>query len=134
MPQPSLNSFFDELCSRYDVDRGALESLSGRTIGIVVGTNPPYNVANFLSIYPKFGGVPLTPSCTFTAGSAVATLTSTAGIAAGQPVSSATGNVAAGTLIQSVYSTTQITLTNAAAHSGSQLLTIFTALFRIRRA
>jgi hypothetical protein len=92
---------------------------------IVIGTNPPYNVADFLSIYPKFGGAPTILPGTFTAGSPVVTATSAAALAVGQPV--APGIVPAGTLIQSVDSSTQITLTNSATSSGTQLLTVFPA-------
>jgi hypothetical protein len=123
MPIPDLNQYLAEAWG------WPIEGVAGLSNGsnIVVGSNPPYNVADFLSIYPKFGGSPMVLPETFTAGSQVVTLTNTDSLGAGQPVLSPNGVVPLGTLIQSVDSSTQITLTKAANRSGSQLITIYPA-------
>jgi hypothetical protein len=42
--------------------------------GIVLGTNPPYSLADFLSFYPKFGGPPVTVPATLVDGSPIINL------------------------------------------------------------
>lgn len=95
---------------------------------IVLGTNPAYNAADFLSIYPKFGGNPLALTGTLTAGLQIVTAASTTGLAAGQPVLSANGAVPTGTMVQSVDSSTQFTISKPAAVAGAQSLAICTTL------
>jgi hypothetical protein len=54
-------------------------------IGFVFGTNPPYYLDDFLSVYPKFFGPPtLTSNAGTTANSNVVTVPSTVGFAPGQ--------------------------------------------------
>jgi hypothetical protein len=54
---------------------------------VVSGTNPPYYPADLFAMYPRFGGVPLTPLGTTTLGSATITIASAvSGLAACQPI------------------------------------------------
>lgn len=117
MAEPDLDAFYDQLCSRYAWDYGAL------TIGptLTSGTNPPYSAADFFALYPKFGGkaASYTDTITITANSPVVTSIATQGLSAGMLVSGA--GIPAGTTIQSVDSDTQITLSVAATANGTAL-------------
>jgi hypothetical protein len=59
MGQPDINAFYDQLCSRYAWDFGALGNFwFGNATGIVwPGGNPPWSETDFLAIYPKFAGI-----------------------------------------------------------------------------
>lgn len=132
MPQPDLDGFFDQLCSRYAWDFGALSGNLGIASGIVVGTNPPYGPADFLAFYPKFAGStpPVKMQGTLTAGSAVVAVADSSGLTVGQLVGGS--GIAPGSLIQSVDSATQITLSLSALSttvSGSAALTIYDTVF-----
>ena len=97
---------------------------------VVVGTNPPFTVQQFLSIYPNFGGTPLVLTGTITQGSAVVTgIETTGGVLPGQAVASAIplgGNqfnpspFPDGTTVLSIDSASQLTLSAAATVSGAQ--------------
>lgn len=128
MAEPNLNAFYDELCSAYAVDWGALSTTPGIAAGILVGSNPPYAVSDFLAFYPKFGGTPKTITATLTNGSAIVTTADTTGLAAGQVVANGAG-VASGTAIFSVDSATQCTLSQAATASGTVQLQVYVAPF-----
>ncbi|HXS93032.1 MAG TPA: DUF4054 domain-containing protein [Candidatus Limnocylindrales bacterium] len=121
--EPSLNLFFDDLCSGFGWDWGAL------TVGVVCGTNPPYGVADFFAVFPKFFGVATAIQAATTTGSAVVQGTGTtwlsAGFAAGQLANSPA--FPAGTLITSVDSDTQITLSQPATATGNATISVFAA-------
>lgn len=56
MSQPDVQAWWDMIMGDASVDLGALTSMSPAS-GMVVGTNPPYAIADFLAIYPKFGTI-----------------------------------------------------------------------------
>ena len=105
---------------------------------VVVGTNPPFTVSQFLSIYPNFGGAPLVLTGTITQGSAVVTgLQTTAGILPEQSLASAIplgsnqfnpSPFPDGTTVQSVDSANQLTLSQAASTTGGQIA-VYNAAF-----
>lgn len=93
---------------------------------IVVGTNPPYGLLDFLTLYPKFAGAPTAVTGIESPGSAVLTgITSTAGMSAGQLVTGV--GLPANTVIQTVDSGTQITLSQPATGSGAVSLAAYTS-------
>ena len=88
----------------------------GDVVGMVFGSNPPYTIVDFLSMYPKFFGPFTSVTASITQGSPVVVLSGSppvipAGLAAGQLV--VDGNFPAGTMIKSI-SGSSVTLTNAA--------------------
>lgn len=102
-------------------------SFSGAS-GLVLGTNSPYFIQDFLSIYPVFGGTPLSAAATLTNGSAIVTLGTapTVAVKTGNPI--AGPGIPDGALVLSVQSTTQFTMTADATEDGASTLTIWNAL------
>lgn len=96
-------------------------------LGLARSTNPPYYLDDFLANYPQFFGLPTELANAATVvGSMQITLPSTNGLKRGQFVQALT--LPAGTLISSVDTATQITVTNAAtATSADVVLTVFLA-------
>lgn len=92
-------------------DDVAIGFLSGAN-NLVVGTNPPFTLQDFLALYPKFGGVPVIQNALITQGSARVSVPSTAGLAVGNPVSLA--GFPDGTTIQAINDATHLTLSNVA--------------------
>ncbi len=125
MSQPDLDAFYDQLCSRYAWDFGALSAGAGIASGLVHGTNPPYSANDLFAMHPKFGGAPVTLTATLAAGSTVVAVESTAGLSAGQLIAGA--GVSPGTLISSVDSASQITLSAAATVTGTAALAVYAA-------
>ena len=119
MPFPDYNQFVAESWGWNDESAVMI----GTSLGIVLGTNPPYSVADFLAFYPKFGGRPVRISGELTSGSPVVTIGGSPveedvdEFAAGQMVAGV--GIPSGALIQSVDSETQITLTLAATSSAA---------------
>ena len=103
-------------------DEGCLIAFSGAS-NIVVGTNPPYCVGDFVSFYPKFAGGakpnPL-PGAVLTMGSAVVAAT-TAGLTAGQVLWGP--GVPSKATILSVDSDSQLTMSAAATASVTVTIT-----------
>lgn len=96
---------------------------------VVLGTNPPYTVQDFLAIYPKYGGTPLSiTGVTAASGSATATLPSTgvSGIAIGNPIADSGGLYPDGTVVKAIGSGT-LTMSNPATADGTTNLTIWNA-------
>jgi hypothetical protein len=88
---------------------------------VVIGSNPPYYVQDFLAMQPKWGDPPVVGlTVTLTSGSVTATVNSAAGLAVGNPVAG-TG-IPDGTFIQAISGVT-LTLSNQAtvSLSGSPL-------------
>jgi hypothetical protein len=109
------------------VDLTGFGDFSGFVNNIVVGSNPPYFIQDFFAFYPKWGGPPLAPvpTATLVAGNQVANVSSTAGMAVGNPVAGA--NIPDGTFIQAI-GTGAITLSNAPINSASNVpLTVWNA-------
>jgi hypothetical protein len=94
---------------------------------IVVGTNPPYSVSDFLNVYPKFGGTPTITTATLTTGSPNVTVALATGLAAGQLVAAA--GIPGGTTILSVAGSVLTLSANATASATNQNVTVFTAPF-----
>jgi len=93
---------------------------------IVVGSNPPYGLADFFAMYPKFAGAPTAITGTESPGSPVITgIASTAGMSAGQMVAGV--GLPANTVIQTVDSESQITISASAAGSGAQPLSAYSS-------
>lgn len=123
---PNINSFINETWGWPSEIAGPGLSIASN---IVVGTNPAYTVADFLQIYPNFGGNPLTLTGVITQGSTVVTgLQTTGGLMPGQAVASFVPFGANqfnpslfpdGTTILTVDSNTQITLSNPALANGA---------------
>jgi len=104
---------------------------------VVVGTNPPYSAADFLSVYPAFGGTVQMFSGIVANGSPVVTgITSTTGLLPGQVLAPfyMVQNIPvalpfqSGTVILTVDSPTQVTLNYAAIADGTQMA-VYTAPF-----
>lgn len=103
--------------------------LGASASNVVGGQNPPYTLQDFFAQYPKFGGPPITPAPTTTTvqGSPTLTVTSSTGMAAGNPIAGA--GIPDGALIQSVTDGTHIVLSaNATASASGVTLTVWNAL------
>lgn len=135
---PSFDQFLQEVWGWSDEYAFA----SGSSSNVVIGTNPPYGAANFFALYPKFAGTATTPVVgTAASGSPIITgITSTSALApnelitgAGVPALTTTsipglaGGIQAVTVIQSVDSSSQVTLTQNATQAGSVTLSVFTS-------
>lgn len=97
---------------------------------VVVGSNPPYTVQDFLAIYPKFGGVPLSsgtvaPTGNISAGNNTIVVNNPAGIAAGQPIAAA--GIADGTFINSISGNNAVVSLPPVASGSNVPLTIWNA-------
>jgi hypothetical protein len=79
---------------------------------IVLGTNPPYSVVDFSSIYPKFIGPATVLTGSFTNGSATVLVALTTGVAIGQLVIGSA--IAPGSTITGFTANTSITLSQNA--------------------
>lgn len=91
---------------------------------VVVGTNPPFTLQDFFTLYPVFGGTALMVSATTVLNSPNVTVVS-AGMAAGQPVAGA--GIPDGALIQSVTDSGHIVLTVGASATGTFTMTVWNA-------
>lgn len=122
---PNYSAWLENVWGWPDESDGCLPAI-GSASNVVVGSNPPYNLQDFLAFYPKFGGKPLVISGTLTSGSASVSIASggAANVAVGNPVSGA--GIPDGTFVASV-SATSITLTNQATATGSVQLTVWNA-------
>lgn len=97
---------------------GCLPAFVGAS-NVVLGNNPPFTIQDFLQIFPKFGGTPVTPTATATLGSAVLTSVSvTTGIATGNLVSGV--GIPDGATVISVAANA-ITLSVAATQSNTAI-------------
>jgi hypothetical protein len=108
-------------------DTDALPAIVGLASNIVVGNNPPYTLQDFLAIYPKWGGPPITPvpTATLESGNEVIVVNSAAGMVAGNPIAGA--GIPDGTFIVSIAST-NVTLSNApTANASNVALTVWNA-------
>lgn len=124
---PLFDSFWSTYFGNERVDIGAL-TLNYCTTGQVWGTNPPYTLADFLGVYPKFFGMATAVSGTLTTGSAViAEPSTTTGVAAGQLIFGP--GIAPGSLVQSVDigTTPSVTMTQNATSSGSVAASVYQA-------
>lgn len=92
---------------------------------ITVGANPPYSVANFQAMYPKFLGTPLNITMAVTDGSPNATLSAgDPSLAAGQLITGP--DIPAGTIIQSINGTAAVLSANATATNGTEAAQVYT--------
>ena len=99
----------------------------GGSVGFVFGQNPPYYLDDFLSVYPKFFGLPTAVGgCSITMGSPTITVASTAGLAYGQFLRSP-GNFPKGTVITAI-GVGNVTVNNSA------LVTTSTAVLQVYEA
>ena len=58
MSQPNIDALWMQIYGGYGLDLGAINAGWLNTAsGIVVGSNPPYTLADFVAFYPKFGEV-----------------------------------------------------------------------------
>jgi hypothetical protein len=105
---------------------GSLPLWSGAS-NVVLGTNPPYTIQDFLSFYPKWGGSPLLEEATLTVGSNQIQVGDVTGIAVGNPVADQqTGLIPNGTLVSGVDSVNNIlTLSAPPTQSGQIVLTVW---------
>lgn len=94
---------------------------------VVVGTNPPFTIQDFLAIYAQFGGPPISPAPTATvvSGSPQITVNSNAGMAVGNPVAGA--GIADGSLITAISGSTITLSANATANGTGVSLTVWNA-------
>jgi hypothetical protein len=102
-------------------------SIAAAASNLVVGTNPPYTVQDFLAFYPKFGGTPLVLAGSgSTLGSPILAIPASSQISVGQLVS---GNgIPDGAFVASIQGPTQITLSAPATATGTFPLTVWIAL------
>ena len=93
--------------------------------GFTFGINPPYFLDDFLAVYPKFFGTPVTvPNCTSALGSPAITVPTANGFALGQFVQ-ATGVLPPGSVVVGI-SGNMITFNNSALVASSTVsLTVF---------
>jgi hypothetical protein len=108
------------------------EGLSGQFTGasnIVIGSNPPYSVADFIVLFPQFGGTPVNITGTLVSGDpTVSSVSSTAGLAVGQLIIGA-GIVGGSTIAAIDAGAGTITLSAPASATGSGVaLTVYLAL------
>jgi hypothetical protein len=97
-------------------DFGCLPPWAGAS-NIVVGQNPPFTIQDFLPFFPKWGGVPLTPTATTVAGSTAVTLgAANPAIVVGNPLAGA--GIPNGALVAGINGT-DLTLSIAATASAS---------------
>jgi hypothetical protein len=119
---PDFNGWLETQWGSGDEGACFLAQFSGAS-NIVIGTNPPYCVGDFISFYPKFAGgarpTPI-PGAVLTMGSAVVAVT-TAGLSAGQVLWGP--GVPSNATIHSVDSGSQLTMSAAATASGTITLT-----------
>lgn len=110
-------------------DPGAFGWIPSAASNLVFGSNPPYTVQDFLAMYPKFGGPTISPAPTGTATEGSDQLTgvsSTTGIAVGNPIRDSAGLFPDGTTVTAISGST-LTLSNEATGNGSTTLTIWNA-------
>lgn len=105
---------------------GSLIPLLALVSNVIVGTNPPYSATDFFTLYPKFGGKPLTPTATLDGITDTLTaVSSIAGLLAGQYVTGL--GIPSGTTIVSAVGTT-VVLSQATTLAGSPVqLTVYAA-------
>lgn len=130
-PAEATRLFYMSIYGGFGFDP-AFDSNLGLASGIAYGTNPPYGLGDFLSVYPKFFGPATAISGTLVAGSPVLTILELIpGLAIGQLVAG-TG-IPSGSLVFSIDHTgLLITMTQDAtvtgAFSGNLYLTPFIPL------
>lgn len=116
---------------QFPADFGSVISTASN---VVIGNNPPYQIQDFLALFPKFGGTPLlsgaqSPLATFGAGASNMTVNNPAGMAAGQPI--AGNGIADGTFITSVVGTSNnatVNINTVTTASGNSVpLTVWNA-------
>jgi hypothetical protein len=119
---PDFNGWLETQWGSGDEGACFLAQFSGAS-NIVIGTNPPYCVGDFVSFYPKFAGgakpTPI-PGAVLTMGSAAVTAT-TAGLTAGQVLWGP--GVPSSATVLSVDSDSQLTMSAAATVSGTVTIT-----------
>lgn len=114
---PDFSGYLDGVWAwpvEFDGFFGTLSAASN----VVVGTNPPYSLGQFFTIFPLFGGVALTPTATTVEDSAVITVSSGNGIAVGNPIVGA--GIPVGATVVSI-SGTSVTLSEATTASASNV-------------
>jgi hypothetical protein len=111
---PDVNLLLSELWS--GGDEFIYTRFVSQASNIVLGTNPPYSVVDFSSIYPKFIGPATVLTGTFTNGSSTVSVTSTAGVAIGQMVIGSA--IAPGSTITGFTANTSIVLSQPAIADG----------------
>jgi len=111
---PDVNLLLSELWS--GGDEFIYTRFFSQASNIVLGTNPPYSVVDFSSIYPKFIGPSTVLAGTFTNGSATVVVASTAGAAIGQLVIGSA--IAPGSTIIGFTANTSIILSQPAIADG----------------
>src|SRR5271157_3472903 len=97
----------------------------GAASNIVIGSNPPYTIQDFLALFPKYGGVPLQQSGTLTAGSPNVTDIVTNGMSAGNLV--AGPGIPNGATILSVPDGQHLVLSASATVNGTAFITVWTS-------
>jgi hypothetical protein len=119
----NYGSIINEAWGWPDDSVGLIASFAGAA-NITIGANPPYSVANFLAMYPKFLGTPLSITMAVTSGSPNATLpVADARLLAGQLVTGA--DIPAGTTIQSINGTAVVLSANATATNGTEATQVY---------
>ena len=125
MPAPDVDTLLCIAWGWPDESVGLFPAFAAAA-NVVVGSNPPYSVADFMAMYPKFFGVPTPATITLTANSPQGNLASTVPSAAAGQLITGPG-IAPGTTVQSISGTAVVLSTPAtSAQSGSQAQ-IFTA-------
>lgn len=126
MAQPDYNSYFNEIWGWPD-ERSGIPGISIAS-NVIIGTNPPYSVTDFLTLYPKFGGKPTLITGTVDGTTAVVTgVSSILGLLAGQYVIGP-GVQPGTTLVSASGSTVVLSKNTIAAGSPVQLQVFVTPL------
>lgn len=124
MATPDYNAYYNEIWGWPD-DAPVNLNISIAS-NVIVGTNQPYSVTDFLSLYPKFGGKPtvITGTLDGTTGT-ITGVSSIAGLLAGQYITGL--GVAPGSTVVSANGTT-VVLSKPTTQAGSPVqLSVFTA-------
>lgn len=106
---------------------GWVEQVKAVASNVISGTNPPYLIADFLSMYPQFGGAPIAATGTTTANSNQITgMSSITGIAVGMVIINP--NVPNGTTVTAMSGLTVTMSANATVSGTGVTLTFYPLL------
>ena len=124
MATPDWSGYLDGVWAWPVEFNSALPFLTAAS-NLVVGTNPPYTIQDFLGFYPKWGGVPLQQQITTVEGSPTVAVQDVSGMNVGNPV--AGDGIPDGAMILSVDEIDEtVTLSaNATATSSTANFTVW---------
>jgi hypothetical protein len=121
---PDLTLFYMSIYGGFGYDVAATD-YPGLATGIPQAGNPPYSVNDFLEVYPKFAGIPVSFQGALTQDSqTVVVQNPPQNLAVGQLITGS--GIPSGTIIQGI-SGNNITISQAATATGNNQLSVYTA-------